>query len=105
PAGDRDLEELRLLGLLLAVAVEAPVPLLLPLPAALTALTEMGERLVRHVEVLVRVPAVELLGRPHLVLPERRAVGLRGVLLVGRAVADVRANADQRRPVLDRLRL
>ena len=42
-------------------------------------------------------PAVGLLGQPHLLLAERRAVRAGGVLLVRAAVADVRADDDQRR--------
>ncbi len=61
----------------------------------------MRERLVGDVEVLVRVPAVGLLGEPHLLLAERRAVRGLGVLLVRRPGRDVRAADDERRLVLD----
>ena len=43
-------------------------------------------------------PAEVLLGQAHFVDAERRAVRLEAVLLVRRAVADVRAHQDQRRP-------
>ena len=43
-------------------------------------------------------PAEVLLGQPHFVDAERRAVRLEAVLLVRRAVAEVRAHEDQRRP-------
>ena len=55
---------------------------------------------VRHVERPVRIPAVGLLGEPDLVRAERRAVRLLGVLLVRAAVADVRADGDEARPVV-----
>ena len=54
--------------------------------------------LVRHVEVLVGIPAVGLLRQADLVLAERRAVRLGRVLRVRRADRDVRAHDDQRRP-------
>ncbi len=54
--------------------------------------------LVRHVEVLVRVPAERALRRRDLFGAERRAVRLRGVDRVRRAVGDVRAHDDHRRP-------
>ena len=53
-------------------------------------------------EVLVRVPAERDLRRAHLVLAERRAVRLRRVHRVRRAVGDVRADDDQRRPAPSR---
>src|SRR5438309_1120184 len=46
-------------------------------------------------------PAEALLRELHLVLAERRAVGLGRVLLVRTAVRDVGAHDDQRRPVRD----
>ena len=81
-----------------APRVEALAPVGLELDAA---------RLLAHVlvdavgddEVLVRVPAEHLLGRAHLVLAERVAVGLGGVDCVGRRVGDVRVGDDQARPV------
>ena len=82
----------------------APTP---PRPAAprSAASSKWLARLVGHVEGLVGGPAVGLLGEPHLVLAERRAVRLVGVLLVRRAVADVRAHDDERGPVVHALRL
>ena len=50
-------------------------------------------------------PAVGALGLAHLLLAERLAVRGGGVLLVRRAVADVRVDDDQRRPRLLRLEL
>src|SRR5436190_1584239 len=80
-------------------------PMRLELLAARHAAPELLERLVGHVEVLVRRPAVALLGQPDLLLAQRGAVGAGGVLLVRRAVGDVRADDDEARMVLDRLRL
>ncbi len=86
------------LGMLRLVRVGARVPLGLGLRArGHGGLAEMLGHLVGHEEVGVGVPAVGLLGEPHLVLAQRRAVGRVGVLLVGRALADVGANDDQRR--------
>ena len=48
-----------------------------------------------HLEVLVGVPAVGLLGRPDLVLAQRRAVRLGGALAVGRPPGDVAAQPDE----------
>ena len=45
------------------------------------------------------VEAHRLLGRAHLVLAERRAVGFGGVDRVGRRVGDVRAHLDERGPL------
>src|SRR4029450_2478966 len=53
---------------------------------------------VGDVEVLVRVPAVGLLGRPDLVLAEGAAVGLGGVLGVGCPPGDVAAQPDEAGP-------
>ena len=62
------------------------------------ALVEVRGDLVRHVEVLVGIPAVGLLGQADLFLAQRRAVRLGRVLRVRRADRDVRAHDDQRRP-------
>ena len=56
--------------------------------------------LVGHEELRVRVPAEACFVEADLVLAERRAVRLLGVLLVRAAVADVRADRDERRPVV-----
>ena len=61
-------------------------------------LVEVRVDLVRHVEVLVGIPAVGLLRQAHLLLAERRAVRFRRVLRVRGADRDVRAHDDQRRP-------
>jgi hypothetical protein len=86
--------------MLLAVALEQLVPFLLELGAPLAASAEVRERIVRDVEVLVRVPAVRLLRQPDLVRPEWCAVGLLAVLLVRAAVADMRADGDQARAAI-----
>ncbi len=74
------------------------VPCRLERGAALDGRAEDGERIVGHEELRVLGPAVEALRAFDLVLAERLAMRLRGVLLVGRAVADVRADADERWP-------
>ena len=64
------------------------------------------DNLRRHEELGVVRPAVDFLRQPHFFFAQRGAVGRVGVLLVGRAVADVAADDDQRRPigrVLERL--
>jgi hypothetical protein len=55
---------------------------------------------VGHIEVLVGIPAHDLLGQPDLVFAERRAVCLGRVLLVGRWVPDDRLDADQARALV-----
>ena len=59
-----------------------------------------GQHVVGHPEVLRR-HAEDLLDLGDLVLAERLAVRLRGVGELGRRVADVAAQDDERRPVLD----
>jgi hypothetical protein len=54
-----------------------------------------GDDLVGHEELRVLGPAVGTLGQPHLLLAERAAVRAVAVLLVGGAVADVAAHADE----------
>ena len=54
-----------------------------------------------HVELAVLRPSVGALGESHLLLAQRRAVRLPGVLLVGAAGRDVRPHDDQGGPVLD----
>src|SRR5207245_1002664 len=78
-AGVDRLELCGLTGMLPAVGLEALLPLGLDFAAALATAAEVLECLLRHVEMLVRVPAVGLLGQPHLVLPQGIAVRARGV--------------------------
>ena len=78
---------------------------LLPLgsQAAAPLADPVGEVLVDAVgdqELGVLGPPVGALGLAHLLLAQRLAVGLGGVLLVGRAVADVAVDDDQRGPPL-----
>jgi len=56
----------------------------------------MRQRVLRHEERFGARPAVRLLGERDLVLAEGFAVGLRCVLTVGRAEADVRLGDDER---------
>ena len=83
--------------------LEAVVPLLLGLdpggPHVHVLVDGVGD-----VEVLVRVEPERLLRGPHLVLAERRAVRLRRVDRVRRAVGDVAAHDHERRPLLLGLR-
>ena len=65
-----------------------------------TASRNTRQRVVGHVERLVRVPAVGLLREADLVGAERRAVRLLRVLLVRAAEADVGPDGDQARPVV-----
>src|SRR5205823_3191726 len=86
----------REVGVLGAPRLEALLPLLLELGAAL-GLVEVLVDAVGDEERLVRVPAEDLLRRADLVLAERRAVRLGRVLLVRRRPADDRLDADERR--------
>jgi len=63
------------------------------------------ERLRGNEEMLVRVPAVELLRAADFLLAKGRAVGLLGVVLGRRAVADVRPYRDQAGPLVAPRRL
>ena len=84
-----------------SVALEQLLPFAAQLGAALA--DPLGEVLVDAVgdeELGVLGPAVGALGLPDLLLAERLAVRLGGVLLVRRAVADVAVDDDQRRPPL-----
>jgi hypothetical protein len=56
----------------------------------------MLERPVRDVKRRLGGPTQGLLGQPHLLLAQRRAVRFEGVLLVRRAVPQVRAHQDER---------
>ena len=58
------------------------------------------ERLGRFVERSVGIPAVCLLDETNLIGPERRAMGLLGVLLVRAAEPDVGPDRDQARPII-----
>ena len=86
------------IGILLGVPLEQIVPLVLELGPLLDGLAHVVEDFLGNVEVLVRVPAELLLRQPDLLLAERRAVGLGGVLHVRAAVGDVRAELDHRGP-------
>jgi hypothetical protein len=77
-------------------ALHPLAPLALEPGAALERLAEVAQGLFRHEEVRLRGPAQCLLGLGDILLAERRAVRLVAVLL-GRAVADVRAHGDHRR--------
>ena len=80
------------------VCGHAIVPCRLVARAARHRLAEVRQRRVGDQERRLGRPAELLLGQPHLLDAERRAVRLEGVLLVRRAVADVGAHPDQRRP-------
>ena len=82
-----------------AAAIDLPY-IIAPIIAAFTALAafaEVRERVIRNVEVLVRIPAVRLLRQADLVLAKRRTVRLLAVLLVRAAEPDVGADRDQAR--------
>ena len=72
---------------------------------ALTGGSEHAAYRIRHDEPRVAVPPENLLGRPHLILAERRSVRGGRALLVRSGIGDHRAHADQRRARLleDRL--
>ena len=89
----------RELLVLVAPGPVALIPLGLQRGAA-RALVEVLADLVGDDEVLVGIPAQHLLGQAHLVLAQRRAVGLARALLVGRGPADDRLDADERRALL-----
>src|SRR5262249_56987787 len=88
------------LGMRGAVGLEAGHPVVTSCAAAGT--DACGEALVdaiRHEELRVLGPAIVALRGPNLVVAERLAVHAARVLLVGRAVADVAVDDDQRRTV------
>ena len=92
-----------LVGLAVAVprgAAASPTPRARRGPARPALAVEL-EHVVGHEERLVGRQAEDLLGGRDLVLAERVAVGLGGVGELGRRVADVAAQHDQRRAVLD----
>ena len=88
------------LGLVAVPAVEPVVPLGPHRLAPGDAPAVQVEHLVGHPEGLVGGEAEQLLGQSDLVGGERVAVGLGRVHEVGRRVADVAAEDDQRGPVL-----
>src|SRR5437870_3028095 len=53
-----------------------------------------------HQEFGLLGPAIDLLGAPHLLLPERGTVCLWGILELWRTVANMRAHNNQRRSLL-----
>ena len=82
--------------------VDTLLPLGVRLAAAVDDLPGVREHVVGDGEVHVRVEAEDLLGLADLVLAERGAVRLAGVLLGRRRPADDRAHRDERRLVGDR---
>jgi hypothetical protein len=99
PAALHRLDLGRKLGLLALEGAQLPLPLGSQLGTAPADL--LGEALadaVRDEELSVLGPAVGALGQPHLLLPQRFAMGGLGVLLVRRAPADVAVDDDQGRP-------
>ena len=100
-AGEPALELRRELRVGLPVGVVFLRPLRFEPGAALPREPPVREGFVGDVKRLEAGPAEALLRELHLVLAERRAVGLGRVLLVRTAVRDVGAHDDQRRPVRD----
>src|SRR4051794_37078342 len=90
-----ELEPVGVVGLPLG---EALVPLGVQLPAPVDDLAGPGQGLLVDLEVLVRVEPQHLLRCADLVLPERRAVRLAGVLRVRRRPGEDGAQNDERRP-------
>ena len=86
-------------GLAAAHGVEARLPLGVRRPAAVDDLAGVREHLVVDREVHVGVEAEDFLVLRDLVVAERRAVRLAGVLLGRRRPADDRAHRDEGRPV------
>src|SRR3954451_22726079 len=86
-----ELEPVRVVGLPLG---EALVPLGVQLPPPLDDLAGPGQGLLVDLEVLVRVEPQHLLRCADLVLPERRAVRLAGVLRVRRRPGEDGAQND-----------
>ena len=71
------------------------LPLAARLRSARSRIAPVLQRFRRDVEWLLGRISQGLLGQRDLILSERRAVGLSGVVLVGASVADVRANYDE----------
>ena len=101
PTREPALELGREVGVRRAVAVVALLPLGLEPGAALHRAPPVRQRIRGHVERLETRPAEVLLRELHLVLPERRTVGLGCVLLVGATKGDVRADDDEGRAIGD----
>ena len=89
--------QLGVLGLVLLDPAEPGIAQLLATPAH--PLVEVLVDAVGHEELGVLGPAVVAFGEPDFVLAQRLAVGGAGVLLVGRAPADVAVDDDQGRPL------
>ena len=96
-AGGQPLQQRAALGVAGLPRVEALLPSGVRLPAPVGDLAGVLEHLRVDLEGLVGVEAEDVLGRPDLVLAQRRAVGGAGVLLVRRGPADDRPQHDQRR--------
>ena len=84
-------------GKFLGIIRDPFIPLLLGFPSAIQCLPEIIERLIRHKKWRICGPTKILLGQFHFLDAERRAMGLKGVLLVGRAIAYMRPDKDKRR--------
>ena len=85
-------------GLALGRGGETRLPGLARRGAAAAGPAPFGEHRLRNLERRIR-PAEALARRRHLVLAERGAMGGRGALLAGRAIADGGAAGDQHRPL------
>ena len=99
PAIDRILELFGQLRVSRAIGVEAGAPVALGIRAPVNSLSHVFECPIGYQEVRVLGPSVGPLGELDLLFAKWRAVHTRGVLLVGRSEADVRAHDDQGRPV------
>src|SRR5438067_2130310 len=95
-------EDARLVGIARPPLRESLLPGLVILLQLLDAASPEGADVVGHEEGRLERPAQVLLRAPDLVLPERRAVGLVGIRLGGRAVSEHGAHRDDARPVLHR---
>ncbi len=77
------------------VGIEPLVPGRFQLSSARHGLPHMGQSCIRHEKTRFRRPAVKRLGELDLGITQRRAMRIRGILLIGRAIADVRTHDDQ----------
>ena len=93
------------LGILLAIFVDSRKPGIAQILATLAnPLAEVIVYAIRHVELLVFGPAVVPFRETNLLFSQRLAVRAAGILLVGRAVADMAVHDNQRGPVAGALK-
>jgi len=77
------------------ISRECIAPLRFALLAAINRFEEMGTRCFGNIKCRLLRPAEIAFGQPHFFCPERRTVCFKSILLVWRAVAEMRAHQNQ----------